>query len=159
TPYRTDPHGAGSRCDGCRDQHRVRPQHAGRLQGMGGRNQRRTHDLNAGMRTLTVRHVTVYRYSDPVRLGGHRVLFRPRESHDLRLVRTRLDIVPHPTALRWLHDVFDNSVAIATFGDPTRELRFDSTVTLEHVETPLPHYALEIEAQTYPFCYPAEDRP
>jgi transglutaminase-like putative cysteine protease len=115
--------------------------------------------VNAGMRTLTVRHVTVYRYSEPVRLGEHRMMFRPRESHDLRLVRTRLDIVPHPTALRWLHDVFDNSVAIATFGDPTRELRFDSTVTLEHGETPLPHYALEIEAQTYPFCYPAEDRP
>ena len=72
----------------------------------------------AGMRTLTVRHVTVYRYSEPVRLGEHRMMFRPRESHDLRLVRTSLDIVPHPTALRWLHDVFDNSVAIATFDDP-----------------------------------------
>ena len=65
------------------------------------------------------------------------MMFRPRESHDLRLVRTRLDILPRPTHLRWLHDVFDNSVAIATFGDPTLELRFDSTVTLEHLETAL----------------------
>jgi transglutaminase-like putative cysteine protease len=112
------------------------------------------------MRRLTVRHVTVYRYSEPVRLGEHRMMFRPRESHDLRLVRTRLEILPHPTALRWLHDVFDNSVAIATFGEPTTtELRFDSTVTLEHVETPLPHYALESDAHTYPFSYPDEDRP
>jgi transglutaminase-like putative cysteine protease len=115
--------------------------------------------LTADIRTLTVRHVTVYHYSEPVRLGEHRMMFRPRESHDLRLVRTRLDILPHPTALRWLHDVFDNSVAIASFGDSTQELRFDSTVTLEHVETALPHYALEIEAQTYPFRYPADDRP
>jgi transglutaminase-like putative cysteine protease len=115
--------------------------------------------LTAGIRTLTVRHVTVYRYSEPVRLGEHSMMFRPRESHDLRLLRTRLDILPQPTALRWLHDVFDNSVAIATFGDPTQELRFDSTVTLEHIETALPHYTLEIEAQTYPFCYSADDQP
>ena len=105
------------------------------------------------MRTLTVRHVTVYRYSEPVRLGEHRMMFRPRESHDLRLVRTRLDIRPYPTELRWLHDVFDNSIAIASFRGATVELRFDSTVTLEHIETALPDYALEIEAQTYPFSY------
>jgi transglutaminase-like putative cysteine protease len=111
------------------------------------------------MRLLTVRHITVYRYAEPVRLGEHRMMFRPRESHDLRLVRTRLDIFPDPTALRWLHDVFDNSVAIATFGDPALELVFDSTVTLEHVETALPDYELESDAQTYPFCYPADERP
>jgi len=115
--------------------------------------------LTTGTRLLTVRHVTVYRYSTPVRLGEHRMMFRPRESHDLRLVRTRLDIVPRPTDLRWLHDVFDNSVAIATFGDPTLELRFESTVMLEHLETPSPDYALEIEAQTYPFRYSDDDAP
>jgi transglutaminase-like putative cysteine protease len=115
--------------------------------------------LTAGPRLLTVRHVTVYRYSKPVGLGEHRMMFRPRESHDLRLVRTRLDILPRPTNLRWLHDVFDNSVAIATFGDPTEQLRFDSTVTLEHLETALPDYALELEAQTYPFSYSDDDRP
>src|SRR5579862_3867416 len=98
------------------------------------------------MSLLTVRHVTTYRYSEPVRLGEHRMMFRPRESHDLRLVRTKLDIRPHPAHLRWLHDVFDNSVAIATFGDPAAELRFDSTVTLEHRETAVPDYALETEA-------------
>src|SRR6185436_20484296 len=97
--------------------------------------------------------------AEKVRFGEHRMMFRPRESHDLRLVRTRLDIVPRPATLRWLHDVFDNSVAIATFGDPTEQLRFDSTVTLEHLETPLPDYALELEAQTYPFSYADDDRP
>jgi transglutaminase-like putative cysteine protease len=115
--------------------------------------------VTAGVRTLTVRHVTVYRYSKPVALGEHRMMFRPRESHDLRLVSTRLDILPRPTHLRWLHDVFDNSVAIATFGDPTLELRFDSTVTLEHLETASPHYSLETGAQTYPFSYSRDDRP
>lgn len=115
--------------------------------------------LTTGTRLLTVRHRTVYHYSSLVRLGEHRMMFRPRESHDLRLVRTRLDIVPYPTDLRWLHDVFDNSVAIATFGNPTQELYFDSTVMLEHLETALPDYALEIEAQTYPFRYADDDGP
>jgi transglutaminase-like putative cysteine protease len=111
------------------------------------------------VRVLTVHHVTVYRYSRPVELGEHRMMFRPRESHDLRLVRTILDIHPVPTQLRWLHDVFDNSVAIATFDGTTRELRFDSTVTLEHLEIALPDYALERAAQTYPFSYPIDDTP
>ena len=87
------------------------------------------------------------------------MMFRPRESHDLRLVKTKLDIVPQPVDLRWLHDVFDNSVAIATFDDTTLELRFDSTVTLEHLETALPDYKLEVGAQTYPFHYPEDERP
>ena len=88
------------------------------------------------------------------------MMFRPRESHDLRLLQTRLDILPVPADLRWLHDVFDNSVAIAVFdAAATLELRFDSTVTLEHLETTLPDYALEHEAQTYPFNYSAEDDP
>lgn len=111
------------------------------------------------VRLLTVRHLTVYRYREPVGLGEHRMMFRPRESHDLRLLHGRLDISPRPSALRWLHDVFDNSVAIATFDGSTTELRFDSTVTLEHHETELPDYALEPEAKSYPFDYAEEDQP
>jgi transglutaminase-like putative cysteine protease len=111
------------------------------------------------MRVLTVRHVTTYRYSEPVRFGEHRMMFRPRESHDLRLVSTKLEILPRPSHLRWLHDVFDNSVAIAAFDDVSSELRFESTVTLEHIETPLPDYALEVGAYTYPFRYSDDERP
>ena len=81
------------------------------------------------------------------------MMFRPRESHDLRLLEARLDITPRPTRLRWLHDVFDNSIAIATFDGSTAELRFDSVVTLEHVEITLPDYPLEEYAHTYPFRY------
>ena len=111
------------------------------------------------MSLLTVRHLTVYRYSDPVSLGEHRMMFRPRESHDLRLLKAKLEITPAPASLRWLHDVFDNSVAIATFEGTTSELRFDSTVTLEHLETALPDYPLEEYARTYPFQYSDDELP
>jgi transglutaminase-like putative cysteine protease len=111
------------------------------------------------MSFLTVRHATVYRYSEPVALGEHRMMFRPRESHDLRLIRTRLAISPEPSHLRWLHDPFDNSIAIAAFEGTTRELSFESTVTLEHFESTLPEYPIEDSAKTYPFRYSDEDFP
>jgi transglutaminase-like putative cysteine protease len=87
------------------------------------------------------------------------MMFRPRESHDLRLIKTNLEITPVPASLRWLHDVFDNSVAVATFDGETSELRFDSTVTLEHVETALPEYPLEEYATAYPFRYSDDELP
>ena len=109
------------------------------------------------MSFLTVHHTTTYRYGAPVEIGEHRMLFRPRESYDLRLIRSSLVITPQPTLLRWLHDPFDNSVAVATFEGTTTELHFDSTMTLEHFENSLPEYRLEDYAQTYPFSYSDED--
>jgi len=111
------------------------------------------------MSVITVRHSTVYRYGEPVRLGEHRMMFRPRASHDLRLIWTQLAIEPEPVHLRWLHDPFDNSVAVATFEGTTSELRFESVVTLEHFETSLPDYPLEEYARWYPFRYSDEDFP
>src|ERR1700722_5678724 len=108
------------------------------------------------MSLLTVRHLTVYKYSEPVELGEHRMMFRPRESHDLRLLRSSLEITPRPVGIRWLHDAFDNSVAVASFDGETKELRFDSSVTLEHYEDPQLEYPLEDYARTYPFRYSDE---
>jgi transglutaminase-like putative cysteine protease len=71
----------------------------------------------------------------------------------------QLNIDPQPSQLRWLHDPFDNSVAIATFEGTTSELRFESEVTLEHFETSLPEYPLEEYARNYPFRYSDEDFP
>ena len=34
--------------------------------------------------------------------------------------------------MRWLHDVFGNSIAVATFADMASELRFESEILLEH---------------------------
>jgi transglutaminase-like putative cysteine protease len=93
-----------------------------------------------------------------VTFGEHRMMPATRES-DLRLLTTKLEILPRPSNIRWVHDVFDNSVAIATFEETATELRFDSTVTLEHIETPLPDYVVDSDAPTYPFRYSDEERP
>jgi transglutaminase-like putative cysteine protease len=111
------------------------------------------------MSILTVHHSSVYCYHEPVGLGEHRMMFRPRESYDLRLIQTKLVITAKPAEVRWLQDPFDNSVAVVTFAGTTSELRFESTVTLEHVETTLPEYPLEEYARRYPFRYSDEDFP
>ena len=82
------------------------------------------------MSILNVRHTTVYRYRRPVALGDHRLMLRPRDSHDLRLIQTNLNLSP-PATLRWSHDVFGNSVAIASFAEPSAELRIESSLQLE----------------------------
>ena len=40
--------------------------------------------------TLQIRHRTTYRYRQPVSLGPHRLMLRPRESRDLRLISSEL---------------------------------------------------------------------
>jgi transglutaminase-like putative cysteine protease len=109
------------------------------------------------MSFLTVSHRTTYRYREPVVLGEHRMMFRPRESHDLRLMHSTLSILPQPTLLRWLHDPFDNSVAIAEFDGTTTELSFYSEVTLQHFDSTQPDYPLEDYARRYPFRYSDQD--
>jgi len=111
------------------------------------------------MRRLSVRHVTNYKYSKPVILGDHRLMLRPRDSHDLRLLAATLRIRPTPVSLRWLHDVFGNSVAIASFAEPSSEISFESVLDLEHFESSEPDCPVEAYAETYPFSYSAEEIP
>jgi transglutaminase-like putative cysteine protease len=110
------------------------------------------------MPILTVRHKTAYRYARPVQFGEHRLMFRPRDSHDLRLLDTALRIRP-AAQVRWLHDVFGNSIAIATFDQAATELEFDSTFRAEQFPGAERALVLEPYARRYPFTYSAEEMP
>jgi len=109
------------------------------------------------MRYLTVRHETRYAYSAPVAFGMHRLMLRPRDSHDLRLVDAELTLSP-PGNVRWLHDVFGNSVAEVEFTQPAPELLIVSTLHLEHFGLTRPVFPIAPEAQVYPFVYSSDDR-
>ena len=109
------------------------------------------------MKPLTVRHTTLYRYARPVGFGPHRLMLRPRDSHDLRLVRTELALSP-PAQLRWIHDVFGNSVALAHFAGTASELRIESALHIERYALDRPAFELDPEARTYPFVYSSDDR-
>jgi transglutaminase-like putative cysteine protease len=109
------------------------------------------------MTVLHVHHKTTYAYKRPVEFGEHRLMSRPRDSHDLRLLGTTLVIDPPASAIRWMHDVFGNSIAIATFNKPAERLVFESGFRAEHF--PAEEEALEVEsyASKFPFNYSAED--
>lgn len=110
------------------------------------------------MSRLSITHVTTYRYNQPVRFGEHRLLFRPRDSHDLRLVSSGLKISP-TAKLRWLHDPFGNSVAIATFEQESDFLCFESDITIDHYGLSEPDFRIEDYARTTPFVYAPEEQP
>ncbi len=111
------------------------------------------------MPLLTIHHKTEYRYAHPVAFGEHRIMLRPRDGHDLRMLTGKLEIAPPPMSLRWIHDVFGNSVAIATFDERAEALTFTSTSTVEH--NPADEFAPTADdpAYFYPFLYNNDEFP
>ena len=89
------------------------------------------------MTTLNIRHITTYRYGLPVWLGPHQLMLRPRESRDLRLISSHLNIEP-AALVTWAHDVFGNAVATASFNAMTNHLVIESLATLELNAEPWP---------------------
>ena len=111
------------------------------------------------MPLLTIHHKTEYRYTHPVSFGEHRLMLRPREGHALRYLDGQLNITPEPSSLRWIHDIFCNTVAIATFDEPAEQLTFSSTVTVEHQPVEEVTLGVADEAFYYPFAYDAGEMP
>src|ERR1700753_3983771 len=105
------------------------------------------------MPLLRVHHKTCYRYASPVAFGEHRIMVRPRDSHDLRLFFSELEIAPKPVGLRRIHDVFGNSVAIATFDMQADTLTFDSHVIVDHKPAPAFTLTPDDPGYFYPFLY------
>ena len=112
------------------------------------------------MPRVRVTHETDYRYVQPVRLLSHRLMLRPRDSHDLRLLETALAVSPPVRSTRWAHDVFGNSVCYLGFAEAqtTQTLRIVSTLDLRHypARTDLP---LDPRAETFPFSYTSAEVP
>jgi transglutaminase-like putative cysteine protease len=82
---------------------------------------------------FNIRHVTTYRYANPVAFGEHRLMVHPRDDADLSLLEARLEITPAPTTIRTERDAFGNLVTFVSFAERASELRFESTLAVEHV--------------------------
>ncbi len=109
------------------------------------------------MQRYKILHRTYYNFTASVLLEPHALRLRPRVGHELRIESATLTITPTAT-LRWNRDVEDNSVAIATFNTPTRQLAIESEVILQqHNQAPL-DFLVDDYAIDYPFVYPLEDR-
>lgn len=106
---------------------------------------------------LKITHTTRYRFAQPVVLGEHRVMFRPRDSHDLRVLETDLTVTPEPADIRLIQDVFLNSVAIVQPQTPAQELKIVASFKVEHTGTRALDLPLDPLTQYYPFAYDADE--
>jgi transglutaminase-like putative cysteine protease len=115
--------------------------------------------MQSGRAILNVRHLTTYRYARPVVFGDHRMMMRPRDGHDQRLLTAELEIDPEPKRLRWLYDTFDNCVAIASFSGAWTSLRVENRFTVERIVDDSPGGEIDPRAEHYPFSYAPEELP
>lgn len=109
------------------------------------------------MPILTIRHVTTYHYRQPVAFGEHRMMLRPRDDGDQRVLESGLDITPVPSGIEWTLDSFGNHVAIARFAGRADELRVDSTISVEHAPAGFQPADIAAHAVTCPFAYAADE--
>jgi transglutaminase-like putative cysteine protease len=104
------------------------------------------------MIALTIHHRTAYRYRRLINLGPHRLMLRPRESRDLRLISSAVTVAP-AAQITWAHDVLGNSVATAMFHGVTDSLVVDSATELELHASAWPIFDIAASAIVYPFRY------
>jgi transglutaminase-like putative cysteine protease len=109
------------------------------------------------MKRIRIVHKTEYHYREPVSFGPHRVMMRPREGHDVHIVRGRLDVEPAAT-VRWLHDIYSNSIALLTFSQPSRTLSVVGEVDVDlHDDNPIA-CLIDPNARQFPFQYAPEEQ-
>jgi len=108
------------------------------------------------MPILTIRHLTTYHYKRPVAFGEHRMMLRPRDDEDQRIIESGLEITPKPSRLSWTRDVFGNHVATARFARRASQLRFKSTIRIDHAPASFREADVRPFARNYPFDYGAK---
>jgi transglutaminase-like putative cysteine protease len=104
------------------------------------------------MQRLRIQHVTEYLFSTQVTLNTHHLLLRPREGHDVRIESSKLVITPKYN-IKWQRDVFDNSLAVVNFLEPTNKLSIASDVVIQHYDQAPFDFLIDDYAVNYPFTY------
>lgn len=113
--------------------------------------------LNPMSKQMRIVHTTEYHYREPVTFGVHRVLMRPREGHDLRIVNASVEVLPK-CSVDWLRDIQGNSIAMITFLEPSSTLRIHSDLIVDLNEERLEEFSIASLAREYPFQYAADEQ-
>lgn len=108
------------------------------------------------MTLVTITHSTTYHYAGRIALGPHRLMLRPRETPDLRLISFEMDVSPAADIV-WSHDVAGNSVATASFSSMSAVLAVRSRTKVELIASAWPVFAIAAYAARYPFLYASDD--
>ncbi len=112
--------------------------------------------LESWLIALKILHTTTYRFNEQVKLLPHRLMLRPRESRELRLVSSQVTVIPD-AVLTWAQDVFGNAVATATFQMAASNLVIASVAELQLDAVAWPVFDIAVSAMFYPFRYSDDD--
>ncbi len=105
---------------------------------------------------LQVRHLTRYRYDNPVVFNEHHGMFRPHTSYDTRLLDLRFNISPK-AKIRWVHDVFGNAATVFTFAqEPSDTLEIECVFRVRRGAPSQPDFPIAPHAAQFPFDYAPE---
>nr|WP_242500661.1 transglutaminase family protein [Tropicimonas sp. IMCC6043] len=121
-----------------------------RLTGVHGR------DEDTPIRTLRILHRTRYAYDRPVSFGEHRLMIRPRDGHDMRILESSLTVSPRAN-VHWTFDTFGNSVALLSFHEAADELVIESELLLRRYGLDEPLTRIERYAGTFPVHYDVDE--
>jgi transglutaminase-like putative cysteine protease len=106
--------------------------------------------------SLETVHTTIYRYRHEVSLGSHKLILRPRETRDLRLISHRVTVTPEAT-VTWAQDIAGNAIATAMFGSRTDLLVIESRARLELTAPVWPVFPISASAIEYPFLHSEDE--
>jgi transglutaminase-like putative cysteine protease len=109
------------------------------------------------MKKLHISHNTRYLYDKPVTFGTHRLMVRPRDGHDMRILGSNLVVSP-AADVRWAYDTFGNSVAFLTFLEPADKLEIQAELHLERYGLDEAVRTFEPHSGPFPFSYDSDDR-
>ncbi|WP_425613699.1 transglutaminase N-terminal domain-containing protein [Anatilimnocola sp. NA78] len=109
------------------------------------------------MKRIRITHNTAYHYKTPVTFGPHRAILRPREGHDVHITAARVEIEPAAN-VRWVRDIYGNSIAIINFTEPGQTLRVFSEIDVDLYDDGPIECLVDESAQHYPFQYGAEEQ-
>jgi len=109
------------------------------------------------MKRIRIVHKTQYHYHQPVAFGPHRALLRPREGHDVHITRSLLAVEP-AADVRWLRDIYGNSVAILAFAQSSQKLSILSEVDVDLYDDDPIEWLIEPNARFFPFQYAPEEQ-
>jgi transglutaminase-like putative cysteine protease len=84
-------------------------------------------------------------------------MFRPRDSHDLRVLATDLDVSPEAD-VRMIQDPLSNSVALVQPLQKADTLQIICSFTIEHAHSMNLELPLSPSAEFFPFSYTVEER-
>jgi transglutaminase-like putative cysteine protease len=111
------------------------------------------------MGIVSIRHLTTYRYRNPVTFGEHRMMLRPMDAHDQRILSAEVAISPDPCMRRTIFDASGSSLSVVRFARRADALTFESRVKVDH----RPDGGFELEDDSFaigtePFQYDASER-